>query len=229
MLTVVILLALVVALYFLAPKKEPPPIPDHPQGDAPRGGTQPPTISAEPTKPSTPFANTRFSGSLIEPIDKRITKTLAVKMYLQVIRQARPGRPEKMYKSSAAYFAENVSLHWSMLEQEIPTWELDDMQQNIEGLENDLLDELEAEEGDAPDQERIDWLRKKIKLRREELNELKDRAKKYKNRDLRFFLASELNSFVHGVEPETFETIVQQTHDFWCNKPKKSTTSMTDE
>lgn len=228
MLIVVILLALAVVMYLLAPKKEPPPITNHPQGDTPRGDTQPPTISAKPTKPSTPLANTRFSGALIEPIDKRITKTLAVKMYLQVIRQARPGRPEKMHKSSAAYFAENVSLHWSMLEQEIPTWELDDMQQNIEGLESDLLDELEVEEGEAPDRERIDWLRKKIKLRREELVELKDRAKKYKNRDLRFFLASELNSFVHGVEPDTFETIAQQTHDFWCNKSKKSTTSMTD-
>lgn len=228
MLSVVILVALVVALYFLAPKKEPPPIPDLPHDDVPENGTQPPTQPAVPAESSTPFANTRFSGALVEPIDKRITKTLAVKMYLQVIRQARPGRPEKMYKSSAAYFAENVSLHWSMLEQEIPTWELDDLQENIEGLENDLLDELEVEEGDTPDQERIDWLHKKIKLRGEELSALKARAKKYKNRDLRFFLASELNSFVHGVEPEAFEAIAQQTHDFWRNKPKKTTTAMSE-
>lgn len=228
MLFVFILLALVVALYFLAPKKEPPPVPEHRSENASTENQPTPGKSTLTPTQESPFANTRFAGELIEPTDKRITKALAVKMYAQVIRQAWPGRPEKTYKSSAAYFAENISLYWAQLDQEVPTWEIDDLKENIEGLKDDLMLESEEEDEGQPDQERIDWLQEKIKLRSQELKQLKALAKKYKNRDLRFFLASELNSLIHGVEPDDTEVIAQKTDDFWKNKPKPSVTAFED-
>lgn len=225
MLFVLILLALVVALYFLAPKKE-PSASEHFHEDV--FPTNPPTTNSptRATAPVSPFANTRFAGELIEPTDKRITKALAVKMHAQVIRQAFPGKPEKAYKSATKYFAENASSYWEHLEQDVPTWEIDDLKENIEGLKDDLW--LESED-DQPDQERIEWLQGKIKLRSQELKELKARARKYKNRDLRFFLASELNNLIHGVEPEDTETLAQKTNDFWRNKPKSSTAEIEDD
>ncbi|WP_287917534.1 hypothetical protein [Comamonas sp.] len=185
--------------------------------------------SAQPAiKKAKPFEGTIFSGDTVEPTDKRITKTLAVKMYSQVIRLAYPGWTEKEYRSSAAYFGESISFHWSMLEQQAPTWEIDDLKQNIEDLEEELSYEA-AEDNEDPDQERIDWLRGKIKLRSEELQELELRAKKYKNRDLRFFLASALNNSVHGTETEDTETIAQKTDDFWKSKPKPTAAALDDE
>lgn len=227
MLFALILLGLIVALFFLAPKKDLPPIPDTNPGEDQNFNASPQDRQATKTDTrSSPSAITRFHGELIEPTDKRITKALAAQLYAEALRLASPTMSEKSCKFSVSFFVESINFHRSMLEQQTPTWEIDDLIENIEALKNDLFYELEDEEIETQDHDRIDWLRQKIKLRSSELAELKAKAKKYKNRDLRYFLASELNHQIHRIERDETEIIAQKTHEYWANKPTTRRTTM---
>ncbi len=165
--------------------------------------------------------NYYYSAELIEPVDKPITKTLAVKLYAQVLAKERPHLDQAVRTEMVCGFRESIDIYRLKLDYVSQTVRIEDLKNNIIQLREEIeeldeaLDGLKADDIDYSDFEHRNDLKAKLKDKQQELKQLKAVEKKLNNKDLRFFLAAELMYLTHGKEvPEAIE-IAQQTQDYW--------------
>lgn len=176
-----------------APRKETPPIKPKP--------TLPPKLT-EGSKP------TLFQPEDLEPRDKPIRKTAAKKMYADALQVARPHLSAADIRIFKEGFAGDIETYLGMLEQQSPEIELEDLQNELEMLEFDLYDdpddELEPEELAENAKTRA-----AIAVKKAEIAGLKSSTSFYKQKDLRYLLAAELNQIVFRHPMPDHETLIR--------------------
>lgn len=164
--------------------------------------------------------NYYYAAELIEPVDRPITKTLALKLYKQVLATDTQLSPVKRCYF-AREFAESIDIYRAELDNASEIVRIDDLKDNIQQLREEIeeldeeLDDASADDIDYEAFDRRNNLKAKLKEKQQELKTLAASEKKLHNKDLRFYLAAELMWVLHKKPQPSALEIAQQTQDYW--------------
>lgn len=147
----------------------------------------------------------------LEPRDKPIRKTAAKKMYADALQIARPHISTADLRMFKEGFAGSIETYLGMLEQESPDIELEDLKNDLEMLEFDLHDEDDEEPLTTEELAENARIKAAIAARKAEIANLQGMAAFYKQKDLRYLLASEINQLVFGLPAPDYDVLISES------------------
>lgn len=128
-------------------------------------------------------------------------------MFADALQIARPNMSTSDLRMFKAGFAGSIETYLDMLEQESPDIELEDLKSDLEMLEFDLYDESD-DELDAEERAENTQTKAAIAAKKAEIKKMQGGASFYKQKDLRYLLAAELNQLVFKHPAPDYDALI---------------------